>query len=81
MSVGLVRVLPVDECVESLCPCVNDDEPWKNHGKYVTCVSQALDEMVDVGYLAEEDKDTYMSSAAKSDCGKKKKSRLLRGPY
>ena len=65
----------IDECTHSgnpvweLCPC---DDDWKNHGKYVSCVAHVCEGFLDEGYITEEEKDELVSTAAQSDCGKKK---------
>ena len=46
---------------------------WKNHGKYVSCVSHAAEELVDEGKISEEEKDAIVSSAAGSSVGKRAK--------
>lgn len=48
-------------------PC----DSWRNHGAYVRCVAQAVDEWCDLGVFTEEECDTLVNSAAKSDIGKK----------
>ena len=55
------------EIVDANCHCDND---WKNHGKYVSCVAQTVDGLVDDGLLTEDEGDAIVSGAAQSDCGK-----------
>jgi len=56
------------EDIASLCPCEND---WKNHGKYVSCIAKAGNDL-ELNYN-EDELDEAISIAAQSDCGKKKK--------
>ena len=49
--------------------CVIDVD-WKNHGKYVSCVSHAAEELLAEGKISEEEKDAIVSAAAKSSVGK-----------
>ena len=44
---------------------------WKNHGEYVRCVAHTVHDLVTQGYLAEEVADEFVSSAARSDIGKR----------
>ena len=44
---------------------------WRNHGEYVRCTSQAVGALVDLGLLTDEEADALVSSAARSDVGKK----------
>jgi len=52
--------------ITDYCPCDGD---WRNHGAYVSCVSQAVDAFAEVGLSS----DLQISDAAGSDCGKKKR--------
>jgi len=55
------------------CPCEGphgSTSPWKNHGKYVSCVTQSAESLVQQGLMTEAEKDDIVSSAAESDCGK-----------
>ena len=54
--------------IDDLCACSN---AWKNHGAYVKCVAQTSEDFVDAGLISEEEKDTIVSDAAQSTCGKK----------
>lgn len=58
-----------DGCsVDQLCPC---DDPWKNHGGYVSCVAHAAEGLVSEGKITGEDKGAIVSAGAQSSCGKK----------
>lgn len=57
--------------IEDLCPCENQP-PWKNHGKYVSCTAKTAESFVELGLITEDDKDAIVSSAAQSTCGDKK---------
>lgn len=50
------------------CPMDGD---YKNHGKYVSCVAEEADRQVYEGMLTESGKGAIVSSAAKSDIGKR----------
>jgi len=56
--------------IDQLCPCEN---AWKNHGKYVSCVSHAAGDFVSAGLIDNNEIGQIVSQAAQSDCGKKKK--------
>jgi len=45
--------------------------PWKNHGEYIRCVSHGVEEMVYNGDISKEEGHVLVSTAAKSDIGKK----------
>jgi hypothetical protein len=61
----------VDEnCDGNLGDCSPCNE-WRNHGEYIRCTSQAINVLVDGGALTEEEGDALVSSAARSDVGKK----------
>jgi len=72
---GCAAVLADDggTTIEALCPC---DGPvgggnWKNHGKYVSCVSHAAGDLVNLGELDASEIGSVVSAAARSSCGKK----------
>jgi hypothetical protein len=44
---------------------------WKNHGQFISCVAQVAEEWLDLDFITEEEKDTIVSGAARSDVGKK----------
>ncbi len=52
------------------CPCDGD---WKNHGKYVSCVSKAAGDFAEAGLIGGSEKGAITSEAARSSCGKKEK--------
>ncbi|MDD9891335.1 MAG: thrombospondin type 3 repeat-containing protein [Gammaproteobacteria bacterium] len=56
------------DVVETACDADGD---WKNHGQFVSCVSNAVDAAVDGGLLTEEEGEAIVSAAAQSDVGKK----------
>ncbi|MDN5871848.1 MAG: hypothetical protein L0H73_14145 [Nitrococcus sp.] len=65
------QVVNAEGCsVADLCPC---DNAWKNHGKYVSCVTHAGNNFVDLGLITGAEKGAIVSEAAKSQCGKKSK--------
>jgi hypothetical protein len=52
---------------------LGDCEPcfdWQNHGKYVRCVARAVNDLVDAGFITEDEGDVLVTSAAQSDIGK-----------
>ncbi len=53
--------------IAQLCPCAG---PWKNHGKYVSCVAHASESFVDAGLITEAQKGAIVSAAGQSSCGK-----------
>lgn len=44
---------------------------WRNHGEYIRCVASTIADLVDAGYLSEAEGDALVSSAARSDIGKR----------
>jgi len=48
-------------------PCFD----WRNHGEYVRCIAHAVNDLTEQGHLTEEEGDEIVSSAARSDIGKK----------
>jgi hypothetical protein len=50
-----------------------ESSEFANHGKYVSCVANAAEELLDQALITEEQKDMIVSEAAKSDKGKPKK--------
>lgn len=50
------------------CPSSGE---YRNHGQYVSCVVDEAERQVEIGLLNEEDKGSIVSTAAKSDVGKK----------
>jgi len=61
--------------LEQLCPCdgpMGTTVPWRNQGKYVSCVAKSAESFVEMGLITEADKDAIVSSAAQSSCGDKK---------
>ncbi|WP_341939687.1 thrombospondin type 3 repeat-containing protein [Marinimicrobium sp. C2-29] len=57
-----------------LCPCDGprgSTEPWRNHGKYVSCVAKSAETFVEQGLMTEIEKDEVVSIAAESGCGHK----------
>jgi hypothetical protein len=64
---------PTSGCsIAQYCPCEGPrgtTELWKNHGKYVSCVSKSAQSFVDLGLITGEEKDAIVSAAAQSSCG------------
>lgn len=58
--------------VEDLCTCEGPPNGgWKNHGKYVSCVGREAEALVAGGFMTIAAKDTLVSQAGRSSCGKK----------
>lgn len=57
--------------IADLCPCENQP-PWKNHGKYVSCTARTAKSFVKQGLITKAEKGAIVSSAAQSSCGDKK---------
>ena len=58
------------QLLDENCGC---DCDWKNHGEYVTCIVDVVDEQVAEGLITLEEKGAIVSQHAGNDCGKKKK--------
>ena len=56
----------IAKSVESECPCYSK---WKNHGKYVSCVAQAVKSLD----MHTSERKSIRKKAAQSDCGKQAK--------
>lgn len=57
--------------VSQICPCEGlVDDPWKNHGEYVTCVVDNAKDFYAQGLIDKGTKKDLIKDAAKSDCGK-----------
>ncbi|MBE9516787.1 MAG: thrombospondin type 3 repeat-containing protein, partial [Proteobacteria bacterium] len=57
-----------------LCPCDGprgSTEAWRNHGKYVSCITHTVEIFFDQGLLTETTKGAIVSEAAQSSCGAK----------
>lgn len=56
------------------CPCSGprgSTESWRNHGQYVSCVATTAESFVSQQLISTTERDTIVSAAAKSSCGKK----------
>jgi hypothetical protein len=72
-STPVGEVVNNDGCsIPDLCPCVPANGKWKNHGAYVSCVTHASNDFVDLGLITKAEKRVIVSAAGKSKCGKKK---------
>ena len=67
---------PTTGCsIAQMCPCISPKDsstPWKNHGKYVSCVAHISEQFMKIGLISEEEKDLIVSDAAGSSCGHEK---------
>ncbi len=65
---------PVSGCsIAQLCPCAGprgSSMPWRNHGQYVSCVTQAATSFLQQGLITGAQKGAIVSAAARSSCGK-----------
>ena len=58
--------------IEQLCPCDAPRQstlPWKNHGQYVSCVTQAANTFNKESLISGEEKGRITEEAAQSACG------------
>ena len=58
--------------IEQLCPCDGprqSTEPWKNHGKYVSCMTKAAQSFAADGVISDNGKSDLVNAAAQSICG------------
>ena len=64
---------PAHGCsIAQLCPCEGSRGtvmPWRNHGKYTSCVAHAAGDFESQGLISESAKDALVSAAAQSSCG------------
>lgn len=54
------------------CPCEGPvaDEPWRNHGDYVSCIARASREFEAAGIISASERSRLRQQAARSQCGK-----------
>ena len=55
--------------LDQTCPTTGS---WKNHGAYVSCVSNTAATLVDLGLVTPAQKDALVPAAAQSSVGSKK---------
>ena len=64
---------PAHGCtIAQLCPCEGPRGtvmPWRNHGKYTSCVAHAASDFADQALITQTAKDELVSAAAQSSCG------------
>ena len=60
--------------IDQLAPCSGPATggAWKNHGQYVSSVSQAAEAFFEQGLISEEQAEAIVSHAAQSSCGSTK---------
>ena len=60
--------------IDQLAPCSGPASggTWKNHGQYVSSVTQAAEAFVAQGLISAEEADEIVASAAESHCGAKR---------
>jgi hypothetical protein len=64
---------PAGCSIHQLCPCDGPrggDSGWKNHGRYVSCVTQAATAFRRAGLITPAARSAIVRSAARSDCGR-----------
>ncbi len=62
---GIVH--PENGCtLEQFAPC---DEPWRNHGEYVSTRTSFANDMAKMGLYTHKEKSDIVSEAARSNCG------------
>lgn len=63
-----------DGCtIDQVAPCSGPrgrEEPWRNHGKYVSAVAHAANQFKEDGLITEAEKEAIMLSASESECGR-----------
>ena len=60
--------------IAQLCPCYapqGEIYPWKNHGKYASCIAHTANQFLSNGLVTETEKDAIMIAAGASACGRK----------
>ena len=67
-------VLSEDGCsgtqlIEASCP-TDDCSTYRNHGSFMTCISDALEEAIDEGLMSNQDRGDIISEMARSECGR-----------
>ncbi len=64
---------PANGCsIEQLVPCEGPrgtNQPWKNHGKYVSTLAKTTKSFVDMGLITEAERSAIISEGASSTCG------------
>jgi hypothetical protein len=60
----------VGAALAAQCPCDGPGQPWKNHGKYVSCVVRYRNLLRKSGCLDDTARRTIATCAARSTCGK-----------
>ena len=64
---------PAHGCsIAQLCPCEGPRGtvlPWRNHGKYVSCVAHAAGDFESQGLISQTKKNALVSAAGQSSCG------------
>jgi hypothetical protein len=73
-NVNLTATL-IPGLIDQLVPCAGPtlDQTWKNHGQYVSAVSNLTAVLLNDGLITIADQDEFLSDASRSDCGKKPK--------
>src|SRR2546422_8206803 len=65
---SLGMIVDANGCsIEQRVPCAG---PWNNHGQYLKAVRAVADEFLHNGLVTESQRDTILSQAVRSDCGK-----------
>ncbi|MDP2571710.1 thrombospondin type 3 repeat-containing protein [Vibrio penaeicida] len=61
------------QIVAQMCSCSgpSENQAWKSHGQYVSCVVRARKVVLKSGLITEEEGEIIVEAAAQSSCGKK----------
>lgn len=59
----------------SLSQYCSPDAQWENHGHFVSCVAHIAEQWLESDVITEQEKDALVSEAARSDVGKKEKTK------
>jgi hypothetical protein len=58
--------------IAQLCPCDGprgQSVPWRNHGRYVSCVAQTTQGFLEQDLITEAEREAIVSDAGQSSCG------------
>lgn len=56
------------QLIDLACPC---DDSWRNHGQFVSCIAHETKNQIKADLITQDEKDAFVSAAARSTCGKK----------
>jgi hypothetical protein len=66
--------------INQLVPCAGPaaGRAWRNHGQYVSSVAHMSQDFLEDGLITEDQQETIIGQAARSDCGKTRHERSVR---